>query len=235
MLHSDQRACLRRRAGGSTGLYARGSPQAVPGYPGQWMWYGGRQGVPPCTARCAAGRAGGKPLVPGRQAAAGYQAAARARGPGTALSPLGPGQLSPAGMPPRCAPASSASAAAPGGPVPGVPAAHEDQPAVAVRADDRRDGEIPHGRGSQGPQLLHGPGAGHRPSLSASRPGWGGPASVRRPKARSRRSAGDRPNGIVGYQDCLNALACSAACRVTAWLIVVSSWSVRSSRLLART
>jgi hypothetical protein len=41
--------------------------------------------------------------------------------------------------------------------------------------------------------------------------------------------------GIVGYQNCLNALACSAACRVTAWLIVVSSWSVRSSRLLART
>jgi hypothetical protein len=30
-------------------------------------------------------------------------------------------------------------------------------------------------------------------------------------------------------------LAGSAACRVTAWLIVVSSWSVRSSRLLART
>ena len=43
------------------------------------------------------------------------------------------------------------------------------------------------------------------------------------------------PNGTVGYQNCLNALACSVACRVTAWLIVVSSWSVRSSRLLART
>ena len=42
-------------------------------------------------------------------------------------------------------------------------------------------------------------------------------------------------NGTVGYQNCLNALACSVACRVTAWLIVVSSWSVRSSRLLART
>jgi hypothetical protein len=42
-------------------------------------------------------------------------------------------------------------------------------------------------------------------------------------------------NGTVGYQNCLNALAGSAACRVTAWLIVVSSWSVRSSRLLART
>jgi hypothetical protein len=42
-------------------------------------------------------------------------------------------------------------------------------------------------------------------------------------------------NGTVGYQNCLNALAGSAACMVTAWLIVVSSWSVRSSRLLART
>ena len=42
-------------------------------------------------------------------------------------------------------------------------------------------------------------------------------------------------NGTVGYQNCLNALAGSVACRVTAWLIVVSSWSVRSSRLLART
>jgi hypothetical protein len=42
-------------------------------------------------------------------------------------------------------------------------------------------------------------------------------------------------NGTVGYQNRLNALAGSAACMVTAWLIVVSSWSVRSSRLLART
>jgi anti-anti-sigma regulatory factor len=42
-------------------------------------------------------------------------------------------------------------------------------------------------------------------------------------------------NGTVGYQNCVNALACSVVCRVTAWLIVVSSWSVRSSRLLART
>ncbi len=30
-------------------------------------------------------------------------------------------------------------------------------------------------------------------------------------------------NGTVGYQNCLNALACSVVCRVTAWLIVVSS------------
>jgi len=49
------------------------------------------------------------------------------------------------------------------------------------------------------------------------------------------RHAGHPHNGTVGYQNCLNALAGSAACMVTAWLIVVSSWSVRSSRLLART
>jgi predicted NAD/FAD-binding protein len=42
VLHSDQRACPRRRVGGSTGSYTPGSPQAVPGYPGQWMWHGGR-------------------------------------------------------------------------------------------------------------------------------------------------------------------------------------------------
>jgi hypothetical protein len=42
-------------------------------------------------------------------------------------------------------------------------------------------------------------------------------------------------NGTVGYQNCLNAVAGSVVCSVTAWLIVVSSWSVRSSRLLART
>jgi DNA-directed RNA polymerase specialized sigma24 family protein len=44
-----------------------------------------------------------------------------------------------------------------------------------------------------------------------------------------------RQAGLTARQNCLNALAGSVACRVTAWLIVGSSWSVRSSRLLART
>jgi hypothetical protein len=42
-------------------------------------------------------------------------------------------------------------------------------------------------------------------------------------------------NGTAGYQKCLNAVTWSVVCRVMPWLIVVSSWSVRSSRLLART
>ena len=65
--------------------------------------------------------------------------------------------------------------------------------AVAARADDRWDGEIPHGYGTQGPAAARGLGAGHRPSPSAGPPGRGGPTSIRRPKARSSRSAEDRP------------------------------------------
>ncbi len=52
---------------------------------------------------------------------------------------------------------------------------------------------------------------------------------------RVRRPGAGTVNGTVGYQKCLNAVAWSVVCRVAAWLIVVSSWSVRSSRLLART
>jgi hypothetical protein len=52
---------------------------------------------------------------------------------------------------------------------------------------------------------------------------------------RVRGVAGTPSNGTVGYQKCLNAVAWGVVSRVTAWLIVVSSWSVRSSRLLART
>jgi hypothetical protein len=42
-------------------------------------------------------------------------------------------------------------------------------------------------------------------------------------------------NGIVGYPKCLNAVACSVVCRVAVWLIAVSSWCVRSSRLPVQT
>jgi hypothetical protein len=42
-------------------------------------------------------------------------------------------------------------------------------------------------------------------------------------------------NGTVGYQNCPNALAWSVVGRVTAWPMVVLSWSARSSRLRVRT
>lgn len=47
-----------------------------------------------------------------------------------------------------------------GGPVSGVLGAHEDQPAVAVRADDRPGGKSPHCGPGQGVQSLFGAGRG---------------------------------------------------------------------------
>jgi hypothetical protein len=73
-----------------------------------------------------------------------------------------------------------------------VPAEHEDQSAVAVRADDRRAAEVPDGSACQGTQVLHGIVAGHRPSPSGRPSGGGGSTSVSRRKALSKISAGDR-------------------------------------------
>jgi hypothetical protein len=187
---------------------ACGSPRRSTGYPAV-AGPAGRQ-------RTAAVRGAARPTRVRRRALGSGQAsgcrttsAARAQRTGNSLVVTkGLLQRTPAWMPPGCSPATSASAAGLAVPYQAYrPGMKISQPSRCRRMT-AGTARSPHGRGSRGPQLLHDPGAGHRAFPSASPPGRGGPASARRPKARSRRSAGDRPNGIVGYQNCLGLQCC---------------------------